>query len=154
MVISVPGGEEVAKKKSGRTTKKVILRILAAILAIIIVVGASTVQQLFAVTGMKNEGNSDTYNPENVTMKADSPIKGKKLLWLGSSVFQGFGARNTSPALWIDAMDGTISTIEVKGGTFLASIDGSIGGVPFRLTRPISTVCATILPRLIPIWIW
>lgn len=120
--------EEVAKKKSGRTTKKVILRILAAILAIIIVVGASTVQQLFAVTGMKNEGNSDTYNPENVTMKADSPIKGKKLLWLGSSVFQGFGSGKTSPALYIDALDGTISTIEVKGGTFLASIDGSIGG--------------------------
>ena len=120
--------EAVAKKKSGRTTKKVILRILAAILAIIIVVGASTVQQLFAVTGMKNEGNSDTYNPENVTMNADSPIKGKKLLWLGSSVFQGFGSGKTSPALYIDALDGTVSTIEVKGGTFLASIDGSIGG--------------------------
>lgn len=59
--------EEVAKKKSGRTTKKVILRILAAILAIIIVIGASTVQQLVTVTGMKNEGNSDKYNPETVT---------------------------------------------------------------------------------------
>lgn len=120
--------EEVAKKKSSRTTKKVILCILAAILAILIVIGASTVQQLVSVTGMKNEGNSETYDPENVTANANSPIKGKKLLWLGSSVFQGFGARNTSPALWIDALDGTESVIEVKGGTFLASIDGSIGG--------------------------
>ena len=73
----------MAKQKSSRTTKKVILRILATILAIIIVIGASTVQQLFAVTGMKNEGNSDIYNPENVTMNADSPIKGKKLLFTG-----------------------------------------------------------------------
>ena len=120
--------EAVAKKKSSRTTKKVVLRILAVLLAFIIMVGASTVQQLVSVTGMKNEGNSDKYNPETLTMNADSPIKGKKLLWLGSSVFQGFGSGKTSPALFIDALDGTISTIEVKGGTFLASIDGSIGG--------------------------
>ncbi len=120
--------EEVAKKKSGRTTKKVILRILAAILAIIIVVGASTVQQLVTVTGLKSEGNSEKYDPENLTLKTDSPIIGKQLLWLGSSVFQGFGARNTSPALFIDAMDGTISTIEVKGGTFIASIGANVPG--------------------------
>ena len=79
--------------------------------------------------GLLNGGNlSVKYNPENLEKVKNSPIKGKKLLWLGSSVFQGFGARNTSPALWIDALDGTISTLEVKGGTFLASIDGSIGG--------------------------
>lgn len=120
--------EAVAKKKSSRTTKKVILRILAAILAILIIVGASTVQQLVTVTGLKSEGNSEKYDPENLTLKTDSPIIGKQLLWLGSSVFQGFGARNTSPALFIDAMDGTISTIEVKGGTFIASIGANVPG--------------------------
>lgn len=120
--------EAVAKKKSSRTTKKVLLGILAAVLAILVVIGGSTVQQLVSVTGMKNEGNSDKYNPEVQTLNADSPIKGKNLLWLGSSVFQGFGSRNTSPALYIDAIDGTTSVIEVKGGTFLASINGEIGG--------------------------
>ena len=61
--------EAVAKKKSSRTTKKVILRILAAILAILIIVGASTVQQLVTVTGLKSEGNSEKYDPENLTLK-------------------------------------------------------------------------------------
>lgn len=120
--------EAVAKKKSSRTTKKVILRILAAILAILIVVGASTVQQLVTVTGLKNVGNSEKYDPENLPLKTDSPIIGKELLWVGSSVFQGFGAGNTSPATIIDAMDGTISTIEIKGGTFIASIGANVPG--------------------------
>ena len=88
---------------------------------------------------------------KTVTMNADSPIKGKKLLWLGSSVFQGFGSGKTSPALFIDALDGTISTIEVKGGTS-SSIDSSIGGECrwFHFGGSsvlISTVCVTILPR-------
>lgn len=120
--------EAVAKKKSSRNTKKIILGVLAVILTILVTVGASTVQQLVTVTGMKNEGNSDKYNPELQTVNVNSPIKGKNLLWLGSSVFQGFGSGKTSPALFIDAIDGTSSVIEVKGGTFLASINGEIGG--------------------------
>ena len=120
--------ETVSKKKSSRTTKKVILGILAALLAIIIVVGDSTVQQLVTVTGLKSEGNSEKYDPENLTLNVDSPIIGKKLLWPGSSAFQDFGSRNTSPALFIDALDGTESTIEVKGGTFIASIGANVPG--------------------------
>lgn len=127
-VTPVVTNEMVAKKKSSRTVKKILLAVLAFILALLVVIGGSTVQQLVTVTGMKNEGNSDKYNPEVQAVNPDSPIKGKKLLWLGSSVFQGFGSGKTSPALWFDAIDGTESVIEVQGGTFLATVDGEIGG--------------------------
>ena len=90
-------------------------------------IGASTVQQLVTVKGLNNQGNSEQYDPANTAPLASQPIKGKKLFWLGSSVFQGFGAGGTSPALWVDAQEGTQSVIEVKGGTFLASITGEIG---------------------------
>lgn len=119
---------DVAKQKSGRTAHKAVCWILAAVLAILVVVGGSTVQQLVSVKGLQNEGNSEQYNPENQTANPDSPIQGKKLLWLGSSVFQGFGAGNTSPAEWFDAIDGTDSIVEVMGGTFLATVDGEVGG--------------------------
>lgn len=124
---SALSGEALKKKVNGRRVKKIVLRVLAVILAILIVVGASTVQQLVTVTGMKNEGNSDKYAPEAQAADADSPIKGKTLLWLGSSVFQGFGAGKTSPAEWIDAINGTNSIVEVKGGTLLAGVEASIG---------------------------
>ncbi len=120
--------EAVAKQKSSRIVKKTIVRVLVALLAILIIIGGSTVQQLVTVTGLKNEGNSDKYNPENVAANPASTIEGKHLLWLGSSVFQGFGSGKTSPALYIDALDGTTSTIEVQGGTFIATIDGEVGG--------------------------
>lgn len=120
--------EDVAKKKRGRTIRKVISIIVVVIVAILVVVGGSTLQQLISVKGLQNEGNSDQYNPENQTADPDSPIQGQQLLWLGSSVFQGFGAGNTSPAEWIDTIDGTESIVEVMGGTFLATIDGSVGG--------------------------
>ncbi len=119
---------DVAKQKSSRTVRKVVSWIVVAVLAILVVVGGSTVQQLISVKGLQNEGNSEQYNPENQAANPDSPIQGKKLLWLGSSVFQGFGAGNTSPAEWIDAIDGTQSVIEVQGGTFLATVDGEVGG--------------------------
>lgn len=120
--------ESIAKKKSSRTVKKTIATVISVILAILVVVGGSTVQQLVTVTGMKNEGNSEKYDPAAQAANPDSPIQGKTLLWLGSSVFQGFGAGKTSPALYIDAIDGTNSIIEVMGGTFLATVDGEVGG--------------------------
>ena len=118
---------EGAEKLPSGLGKKILTYVLAAILVLAGTIGASTVQQLVTVKGLKNEGNSDKYNPENTAPLASQPIKGKKLFWLGSSVFQGFGAGGTSPALWVDAQEGTSSVIEIKGGTFLASVDGEIG---------------------------
>ena len=115
------------EKKSSGLGKKILTYVLAAILVLGGTIGASTVQQLVTVKGLNNQGNSEQYDPANTAPLASQPIKGKKLFWLGSSVFQGFGAGGTSPALWVDAQEGTQSVIEVKGGTFLASITGEIG---------------------------
>ena len=117
----------IAKKKTGSLVKKILLAVLAVVLVLGGTIGLSTYEQLVTVKGLKNEGNSEKYDPENTPALASQPIKGKKLFWLGSSVFQGFGAANTSPAKWVDAQEGTVSVIEVKGGTFLASVNGEIG---------------------------
>ena len=120
------------KKKDKQPFKKTSVKVLTVILGVLLVfggtLGASTYEQLVNVKGLKNEGNSDKYNPDQYTVDPNSPLKGKVGLWLGSSVFAGFGSDNTSPALFIDAMTGTSSIIEVKGGTFLATAAGEVGG--------------------------
>ncbi|MBQ9323520.1 MAG: SGNH/GDSL hydrolase family protein, partial [Clostridia bacterium] len=95
------------KKKSN--VGKILAKVLCCLLAVLILFGAtiglSTYKQLVVVKGLKNEGNAAKYNPENYTVDPNSPIVGKKLLWLGSSVWMGFGtAESMSPALWMDAM--------------------------------------------------
>ena len=122
------------RKKKG-TTKPVnaALKVIGCILAVIAIlggtIGLSTYKQLVTVKGLKNVGNSADYNPDKYSMDPNSPIQGKTLLWLGSSVWQGFGtSESMSPALWMDAMTGTKSIIEVKGGTLLANVNASLGG--------------------------
>jgi len=128
---SAPVSEETLKsKKTGKLVKSIICWVLVALIGFIAVVGGSTYNQLVVVKGLKNSGNSAEHNPENLTMDPDSPIKGKKLFWLGSSVFAGFGTgENMSPALIIDALTGTESTVEVKSGTTLAAASYSLNGV-------------------------
>lgn len=122
--------EQLQKKKTGRLVKSIICWVLVALVAFGAILGGSTYNQLVIVKGLKNAGNSAEHNPENLTMDPNSPIKGKKLFWLGSSVFQGFGTgENMSPALIFDALTGTESTVEVKGGTTLAAASYSLNGV-------------------------
>jgi len=135
VVALIVAGVLFLNKKKGFTAswsakKKTVLKVVSVVLAVVFVfgvtLGASTYEQLITVTGLKNVGNSDQYNPENVAPVENSPIEGKKTLWLGSSVFLGFGSGNTSPALFVDAKYGTTSVIETKGGTMLANNgDGS-----------------------------
>lgn len=122
--------ETLKSKKTSALVKTILCWVLAAFIGFIAVVGGSTYNQLVVVKGLKNSGNSAEHNPENLTMDPNSPIKGKKLFWLGSSVFQGFGTgENMSPAYIFDALTGTESTVEVKGGTTLAAASYSLNGV-------------------------
>lgn len=127
---SAASAPELAKRKTSRLVKSVLCWVLVAVVAFGAVIGGSTYNQLVVVKGLKNAGNSAEHNPENLTMDPNSPIKGKKLFWLGSSVFQGFGTgENMSPAVIFDALTGTESTVEVKGGTTLAAASYSLNGV-------------------------
>lgn len=134
--------EALQSKKTGRLVKSILCWVLVAIIGFAAIVGGSTYNQLVVVKGLKNSGNSADHNPENLSMDPNSPIVGKKLFWLGSSVFQGFGTgENMSPALIFDAMTGTESTVDVKGGTTLAAAAYSLNGVE-------ADVAGSYYPRL------
>lgn len=68
-------------------------------------------------------GNAKKYNAENVEVDEESPLRGKKIIFLGSSVTQGFGGCGTSFVDYLEQKDGVVAVKEAVGGTTLATID-------------------------------
>ena len=70
-------------------------------------------------------GNAEEYHLENVTPLENSPLKGKKILFLGSSVTYGSASMQTSMADYIGVLDGCETTKEAVSGTTLADNNAS-----------------------------
>lgn len=68
-------------------------------------------------------GNARKYHPENVKAADTSPLKNKRLLFLGSSVTLGSAALGVSMADYIRVMDGCDVVKEAVSGTTLADRD-------------------------------
>lgn len=68
-------------------------------------------------------GNSRKYNLDDIATNTASPLYGKKILFLGSSVTLGYGALAESfvDDLW--KKDGVIATKDAENGTTLVDID-------------------------------
>ncbi len=66
-------------------------------------------------------GNAAQYEPENIPADPDSPLQGKVILFLGSSVTKGYGACDTSFAELLAQKDGVIAVKEAVGGTTLVT---------------------------------
>ena len=79
--------------------------------------------------------NDERFAPENVTMRENSPLKGKKIYWLGSSVTHGASSEQDSMADYLAALTGCISVKEAVSGTTIFD-DGSAGSKSYtkRLT--------------------
>ena len=69
------------------------------------------------------EGNAKEYRPENVEKNAESPLDGKTIIFLGSSVTQGTGGMDTSFVEFLAAKDGVIPVKEAVSGTTLVAMD-------------------------------
>ena len=65
------------------------------------------------------EGNSDTYSVENVEVLQDSPLNGKNIGYLGSSVTYGADALQTSFVEYIAKRNNTTYVKEAVSGTTL-----------------------------------
>ena len=65
-------------------------------------------------------GNSEQYNAENLETHPDSPLKGKNIIFLGSSVTYGAAAQGQSFVELFERMDGVNAYKEAKSGTTLA----------------------------------
>ncbi|MCM1411833.1 MAG: SGNH/GDSL hydrolase family protein [Lachnospiraceae bacterium] len=73
----------------------------------------------------KLPGNAEQYHPENLTALEDSPLQGRRFLFLGSSVTNGSAALEVSVADYIRILDGCEVVKEAQNGTTLADNGGS-----------------------------
>lgn len=110
------------------------------ILIVALVVVVLTIMQLFILgykggigplKFLKNNkmaklpGNEEQYHPENVVPLENSPLKGKRLLFLGSSVTNGSASLEKSMADYIAVLDGADVIKEAVNGTTLAGKGGN-----------------------------
>ncbi len=70
-------------------------------------------------------GNRSEYHLENVKELENSPLKGKKIAYLGSSVTYGAYAQGTSFVEYISKMNGCTHVKEAVSGTTLTKSDSS-----------------------------
>lgn len=68
-------------------------------------------------------GNAPAYSPDQVTFNPQSPLVGKKIAFLGSSVTYGFAAKGKSFVGFLAARDGVRVTKSAISGTTLAGRD-------------------------------
>lgn len=64
-------------------------------------------------------GNADKYSVKNAQVVTDSPLEGKRILFLGSSVTYGSAAQGNSFADYLGKIDGVIVTKEAVSATTL-----------------------------------
>lgn len=127
------------KTKSGNPeTKKKGSKKKLVIIAIVLVVLTITQMFILGYKGgigplkfLKNNkmakllGNAAEYHPENVVPLENSPLQGKRLLFVGSSVTNGSASLEKSMADYIAVLDGADVVKEAANGTTLADTNGS-----------------------------
>lgn len=72
-------------------------------------------------------GNAEKFHPENIQPHAESPLKGKTIIYLGSSVTYGSDSLGVSFVEYIDRLNGTTSVKEAVSGTTLVTKDDASG---------------------------
>lgn len=106
-----------------KVLKKVgkILLILVLVLAILGSVGYAFKSKLYAFALTKMPGNAEQYHPEQLSEKADSPLKGKHMIFLGSSVTYGSASLGVAFPEYLAALDGIEIVKEAVPGTTLVT---------------------------------
>lgn len=99
--------------------KKAIKIILSVFLVLLVAAGGVVANRL----GVFHEGNYGEYTLSKTEAIADSPIEGKTVIFLGSSVTAGFGSLRVSFADFLEKTDGITAIKEAVSGTTL--VDGS-----------------------------
>ncbi len=115
-----------ARKRKGKKTRlfaKIIIAFLTITLFFSLFSLTCCSLQYLKARGLRNEGNADIYNPENAPVNENSPIKGKTIFWIGSSVFYGYSAQNKSLGSYVEHMDGAKKVEALKPGATIADIN-------------------------------
>lgn len=109
-------------KKIARKKKKIVLIVvfsLVAAVAAVGTIGGSQYMKKDAEAKAFAPGNAAQYAVENVEPNQNSPLAGKKILFLGSSVTYGAAAQGTSFADYLGQLDGVNVTKEAVSATTL-----------------------------------
>lgn len=69
------------------------------------------------------KGNAKAYRPENIEYRPGTRLEGKTIIFLGSSVTLGIGAKNNSFVEYLAARDGVRPIKSAVGGTTLITQD-------------------------------
>ena len=79
------------------------------------------INTVYGVITKGHAGNHEQYGVETMLPDEDSPLKGKTIIFLGSSVTYGLGAQTVSFPEFLQAKDGIIPIKEAVSGTTLVT---------------------------------
>lgn len=126
----------VKKAKSSKTVKKVIKNVFLVILVVLLIV-ITVALRFFGGVSYPTDGNDDKYLPENQTALEYSPLQGKTILSIGSSVSYGNGSGGVSFEDYLEVLDGATVIPVTEGATTIALRDGLTSSYPERLHRAV-----------------
>lgn len=112
-------------KKGKKSIVKTVLLILL-ILFLLITVGGFVAYKIFGSKVLtlilaRKPGNAAAYSVDSVESDPNSPLQGKTIIFLGSSVTDGYGACGVSFVDYLEKKDGVIPIKEAVGGTTLVT---------------------------------
>lgn len=113
--------------------KKHIIRILLILLAVLLLLYAA-LKIYVAIEAKKRAdapGNASSYNVGNLEKHEDSPLAGKTILFLGSSVTDGAAAESQSFVDLFETLDGVKVIKEAKSGTTLVDKTSALAAIAF-----------------------
>lgn len=117
--------------------KKRLMKLLVILVAVLVTLfailffGLKIYLKIDAEKKLEAPGNADQYSVENAPVVTDSPLEGKQILFLGSSVTYGSAAQGYSFADYLGKTDGVIVTKKAVSATTLVD-EFSI--LPFLMT--------------------
>ena len=120
-------------QKKGTVGK--IFKAIGAVLVMFLVFAAVIIVSLLGDLTYDTDGNDAKYLPENQTQLANSPLKGKTILSVGSSVSYGNGSGGVSFEDYLEAIDGATVIAVDEGATTIAKRDGLDSSFLERLQR-------------------
>lgn len=94
-------------------------KVILSIIIVIVLVAGGYVGNMF---GVFNKGNYGEYSLRNTAANEESSIKGKTVIFLGSSVTFGYGSLGVSFADYLEKTDGIIAVKEAVSGTTIVDI--------------------------------
>ncbi len=113
--------------------KKHIIRILLAVLAVLLLLYAA-LKIYVAIEEKKRAnapGNAPAYDADKLEKHEDSPLTGKTILFLGSSVTYGAAAEAQSFVELFETLDGVNAIKEARSGTTLVDKNSVLAAIAF-----------------------